>query len=98
MQVLALVAYLVEFLDVQQTFLIAAPTAVVSNWAQELSKWTPSIPFLLHQGPADARADAFYQTVRQLSLYPLQSVFGEGPQGGEASQIRNLATQSFPHS
>lgn len=58
-QVIALMAHLVEHQGVGEPFLIAAPAAVVDNWMRELDAWAPALPAVTYRGNAATRAHAF---------------------------------------
>ena len=62
-QVLALLAYLIETRNVCRPFLIAAPAAVVANWEKEVAAWLPQLKVITYRGPAATRITLFETVV-----------------------------------
>ena len=47
-QVIAVLAYLVESQGMKEPSLIVCPSSVLSNWQAELQAWAPGLHVLLH--------------------------------------------------
>ena len=58
-QTLALVSYLAEFKANRGPHLIVVPLSTVSNWVQEMVRWTPSLTHVAFKGNKDTRARLF---------------------------------------
>lgn len=56
LQVMALIAYLMEKKNCYGPHLIIVPNAVMVNWKSELSKWLPSVRCVYYVGSKDERA------------------------------------------
>jgi ATP-dependent DNA helicase len=55
-QTISLLAYLMEN-DINGPFLVVAPLSTLTNWIDELSFWTPTIPSCLYHGSKDERKE-----------------------------------------
>ncbi len=64
MQVIALLAHLLEAKREQGPFLIAAPASVLPNWEAELRAWAPALRVLVYRGSATNRAAALAAKVQ----------------------------------
>lgn len=64
LQVIALVAYLVQERRPAGPFMVVAPASLIANWEQEFQQWAPSLKLVSYKGSADARAGLFTQQVR----------------------------------
>lgn len=62
-QVMALIAYLMEHKNTFGPHLIIVPNAVVVNWKAELQTWLPSARCIFYVGKKDERARQFTQEV-----------------------------------
>ena len=62
-QVIAVLAYLVESQGAKEPSLIVCPSSVLSNWQAELQAWAPELTVLLHQGSAPERKARLAQHV-----------------------------------
>ncbi|KAJ8498993.1 hypothetical protein OPV22_009545 [Ensete ventricosum] len=62
-QVMALIAYLMEFKTNYGPHLIIVPNAVLVNWKSELLNWLPSISCIFYVGGKDERSKLFSQEV-----------------------------------
>ena len=69
-QVIAMLAYLVESQGIGEPFLIVCPSSVLSNWQAELQAWAPELSVLLHQGSAPERKARMAKHVSSHSLSP----------------------------
>ena len=69
-QVIAVLAYLVESQGTKEPFLVVCPSSVLSNWQAELQAWAPELTVLLHQGSAPERKAHLAQHVSSHSLSP----------------------------
>lgn len=65
-QVIAVLAYLVESQGIKEPSLIVCPSSVLSNWRAELQAWAPELTVLLHQGSAPERKARLAQHVSLL--------------------------------
>lgn len=63
LQVIALVAYLVQERRPAGPFMVVAPASLIANWEQEFHQWAPSLKLVSYKGSADARAALFTQQV-----------------------------------
>ena len=71
-QVIALLAFLVEARRVRGPFLVAAPASVLPNWAAEFAAWAPALRVLLYRGTASERAALLQDKVPGLDV-PMQT-------------------------
>eukprot|EP00262_Sarcandra_glabra_P019213 TRINITY_DN7166_c0_g2_i2.p1 TRINITY_DN7166_c0_g2~~TRINITY_DN7166_c0_g2_i2.p1 ORF type:complete len:1406 (-),score=309.05 TRINITY_DN7166_c0_g2_i2:372-4517(-) len=62
-QVMALIAYLMEFKGNYGPHLIIVPNAVLVNWKSELHNWLPSASCIYYVGTKDQRSKLFSQEV-----------------------------------
>ncbi|KAL0021938.1 hypothetical protein WJX79_009166 [Trebouxia sp. C0005] len=62
-QVIALVAYLVQERRRAGPFMVVAPSSLIANWEQEFHHWAPSLKLVSYKGSADARAALFTQQI-----------------------------------
>ncbi|XP_078440360.1 transcription regulatory protein SNF2 isoform X2 [Wolffia australiana] len=62
-QVMALIAYLMEFKGNNGPHLIIVPNAVLVNWKSELYHWLPSVCCIFYVGGKDERSKLFSQEV-----------------------------------
>ncbi|XP_042421381.1 ATP-dependent helicase BRM-like isoform X2 [Zingiber officinale] len=62
-QVMALIAYLMEFKGNYGPHLIIVPNAVLVNWKSELLNWLPSISCIFYVGSKEERSKLFSQEV-----------------------------------
>lgn len=63
LQIIALVAYLVQERRPAGPFMVVAPSSLIANWEQEFQQWAPSLKLVSYKGTADARAALFTQQV-----------------------------------
>lgn len=54
-QIVALIAYLMETKNVNGPFLIVAPLSVIDNWVREFESWTPHLKKIIYYGDKDGR-------------------------------------------
>ncbi|KAL7054116.1 hypothetical protein AAHC03_026521 [Spirometra sp. Aus1] len=54
-QTIGLITYLMEKKRVNGPYLIIVPLSVMSNWAMEFDKWSPSVKKILYKGSPQAR-------------------------------------------
>ena len=66
-QVIAVLAHLVESRGTKEPSLIVSPSSVLSNWQAELQAWAPGLCVLLHQGSAPERKARLAQQVSSCS-------------------------------
>ncbi|KAH7669570.1 DNA helicase protein [Dioscorea alata] len=62
-QVMALIAYLMEFKGNHGPHLIIVPNAVLVNWKSELFKWLPSVSCIFYVGTKEQRLKIFTEAV-----------------------------------
>jgi hypothetical protein len=62
-QVMALIAYLMEFKGNYGPHLIIVPNAVIVNWKSELLRWLPSVSCIFYVGGKEQRAKIYAQEV-----------------------------------
>ena len=56
-QVIAMLAYLVEARGQPGPFMVAAPSSLIANWEKEFAAWAPSLQLLVYRGtPAEREA------------------------------------------
>ena len=68
-QVIALVAHMVQERRTPGPFMIVCPSSLIANWEQEFRHWAPALKLVSYKGSADARAALFAQQVRCLPGY-----------------------------
>ncbi|KAM3016714.1 hypothetical protein FF2_000695 [Malus domestica] len=74
-QVMALIAYLMEFKGNYGPHLIIVPNAVLVNWKSELHTWLPSVSCIYYVGGKDQRAKLFSQEVCALKFNVLVTTY-----------------------
>ncbi|KAL3649566.1 hypothetical protein CASFOL_005969 [Castilleja foliolosa] len=74
-QVMALIAYLMEFKGNYGPHLIIVPNAVLVNWKSELHNWLPTVSCIYYVGGKDQRAKLFSQEVLALKFNVLVTTY-----------------------
>ncbi|CAL2241805.1 unnamed protein product [Prunus armeniaca] len=74
-QVMALIAYLMEFKGNYGPHLIIVPNAVLVNWKSELHTWLPSVSCIYYVGGKDQRSKLFSQEVCALKFNVLVTTY-----------------------
>ncbi|GAV64761.1 SNF2_N domain-containing protein/Helicase_C domain-containing protein [Cephalotus follicularis] len=74
-QVMALVAYLMEFKGNYGPHLIIVPNAVLVNWKSELHTWLPSVSCIYYVGGKDQRSKLFSQEVSAMKFNVLVTTY-----------------------
>ncbi|KAL8495204.1 hypothetical protein ACS0TY_019387 [Phlomoides rotata] len=74
-QVMALIAYLMEFKGNYGPHLIIVPNAVLVNWKSELHTWLPSVSCIYYVGGKDQRAKLFSQVVLAMKFNILVTTY-----------------------
>uniref|UniRef100_A0A803KZC0 ATP-dependent helicase BRM n=1 Tax=Chenopodium quinoa TaxID=63459 RepID=A0A803KZC0_CHEQI len=74
-QVMALIAYLMEFKGNYGPHLIIVPNAVLVNWKSELHTWLPSVSCIYYVGAKDQRAKLFSQEVCAMKFNVLVTTY-----------------------
>ncbi|GMP61416.1 hypothetical protein CsSME_00023893 [Camellia sinensis var. sinensis] len=74
-QVMALIAYLMEFKGNYGPHLIIVPNAVLVNWKSEFHNWLPSASCIFYVGAKDQRAKLFSQDVSALKFNVLVTTY-----------------------
>ncbi|XP_077223667.1 transcription regulatory protein SNF2 isoform X2 [Tasmannia lanceolata] len=74
-QVMALIAYLMEFKGNYGPHLIIVPNAVLVNWKSELHSWLPSVSCIYYVGGKDQRSKLFSQEVCALKFNVLVTTY-----------------------
>ncbi|KAG6730067.1 hypothetical protein I3842_01G060800 [Carya illinoinensis] len=74
-QVMALIAYLMEFKGNYGPHLIIVPNAVLVNWKSELHNWLPSVSCIFYVGGKDQRSKLFSQEVAALKFNVLVTTY-----------------------
>ncbi|KAJ6729744.1 SNF2/RAD54 HELICASE FAMILY [Salix viminalis] len=74
-QVMALIAYLMEFKGNYGPHLIIVPNAVLVNWKSELHSWLPSVSCIYYVGGKDQRAKLFSQEVSAMKFNVLVTTY-----------------------
>ncbi|AQK67811.1 ATP-dependent helicase BRM-like [Zea mays] len=74
-QVMALVAYLMEFKGNYGPHLIIVPNAVLVNWKSELLNWLPSASCIFYVGAKDQRQKLFSQEVMAMKFNVLVTTY-----------------------
>ncbi|WZZ56093.1 hypothetical protein YC2023_056200 [Brassica napus] len=74
-QVMALIAYLMEFKGNYGPHLIIVPNAVLVNWKSELHTWLPSVSCIYYVGTKDQRSKLFSQEVCALKFNVLVTTY-----------------------
>ncbi|XP_059634204.1 ATP-dependent helicase BRM [Cornus florida] len=74
-QVMALIAYLMEFKGNYGPHLIIVPNAVLVNWKSELHTWLPSVSCIFYVGGKEQRSKLFSQEVSALKFNVLVTTY-----------------------
>ncbi|XP_057780565.1 ATP-dependent helicase BRM isoform X2 [Salvia miltiorrhiza] len=74
-QVMALIAHLMEFKGNYGPHLIIVPNAVLVNWKSELHSWLPSVSCIYYVGGKDQRAKLFSQEVLAMKFNVLVTTY-----------------------
>ncbi len=74
-QVMALLAYLMEHKNNYGPHLIIVPNAVMVNWKSELNQWLPSVRCVYYVGQKEERARKFAQEVSSLQFNVLVTTY-----------------------
>ncbi|XAR54049.1 DNA helicase [Bertholletia excelsa] len=74
-QVLALIAYLMEFKGNYGPHLIIVPNAVLVNWKSEFLNWLPSVSCIFYVGAKDERSKLFSQEVTAMKFNVLVTTY-----------------------
>ncbi|KAK4593758.1 hypothetical protein RGQ29_017743 [Quercus rubra] len=74
-QVMALIAYLMEFKGNYGPHLIIVPNAVLVNWKSELHTWLPSASCIFYVGGKDQRSKLFSQEVCAMKFNVLVTTY-----------------------
>ncbi|KAK4415921.1 ATP-dependent helicase BRM [Sesamum alatum] len=74
-QVMALIAYLMEFKGNYGPHLIIVPNAVLVNWKSELHNWLPTVSCIYYVGGKDQRSKLFSQEVLAMKFNVLVTTY-----------------------
>ncbi|XP_061360032.1 ATP-dependent helicase BRM [Gastrolobium bilobum] len=74
-QVMALIAYLMEYKGNYGPHLIIVPNAVLVNWKSELHTWLPSVSCIYYVGTKDHRSKLFSQEVMAMKFNVLVTTY-----------------------
>ncbi|KAK6920103.1 Glutamine-Leucine-Glutamine, QLQ [Dillenia turbinata] len=74
-QVMALIAYLMEFKGNYGPHLIIVPNAVLVNWKSEFHNWLPSVSCIFYVGGKDQRSKLFSQEVCAMKFNVLVTTY-----------------------
>ncbi|XP_074272874.1 ATP-dependent helicase BRM [Silene latifolia] len=74
-QVMALIAYLMEYKGNYGPHLIIVPNAVLVNWKSELRTWLPSVSCIYYVGSKDQRSKLFSQEVCAMKFNVLVTTY-----------------------
>ncbi|KAJ0797562.1 putative DNA helicase chromatin remodeling SNF2 family [Helianthus annuus] len=74
-QVMALIAYLMEFKSNYGPHLIIVPNAVLVNWKSELHNWLPNVSCIYYVGNKDQRTKLFSQEVLHVKFNVLVTTY-----------------------
>ncbi|GAB2217338.1 hypothetical protein Drorol1_Dr00000512 [Drosera rotundifolia] len=74
-QVMALIAYLMEFKGNYGPHLIIVPNAVLVNWKSELHNWLPTVSCIFYVGQKDQRSKLFSHEVCALKFNVLVTTY-----------------------
>ncbi|XP_027335787.1 ATP-dependent helicase BRM-like [Abrus precatorius] len=74
-QVMALIAYLMEFKGNYGPHLIIVPNAVLVNWKSEFYNWLPSVSCIFYVGGKDHRSKLFSQEVSAMKFNVLVTTY-----------------------
>lgn len=75
LQVMALLAFLMENKNVFGPHLIIVPNAVIVNWKSELSQWLPDVRCVYYVGNKDERARKYSAEVQSLQFNVLVTTY-----------------------
>ena len=75
LQVMALVAYLMEHKGNFGPHLIIVPNAVIVNWKAELTQWLPDVRCVYYVGAKDERAKKYAAEVQSLQFNVLVTTY-----------------------
>ncbi|KAL8235815.1 hypothetical protein R6Q59_016896 [Mikania micrantha] len=74
-QVMSLIAYLMEFKSNYGPHLIIVPNAVLVNWKSELHNWLPNVSCIYYVGNKDQRSKLFSQEVCHMKFNVLVTTY-----------------------
>nr|XP_027109594.1 ATP-dependent helicase BRM-like [Coffea arabica] len=74
-QVMSLIAYLMEFKGNYGPHLIVVPNAVLVNWKSELHNWLPNVSCIYYVGGKDQRSKLFSQEVSAMKFNVLVTTY-----------------------
>ncbi|KAK7394748.1 hypothetical protein VNO78_15285 [Psophocarpus tetragonolobus] len=74
-QVMALIAYLMEFKGNYGPHLIIVPNAVMVNWKSELYTWLPSVSCIFYAGGKDYRSKLYSQEIMAMKFNVLVTTY-----------------------
>ncbi|XP_047156353.1 ATP-dependent helicase BRM-like [Vigna umbellata] len=74
-QVMALIAYLMEFKGNYGPHLIIVPNAVMVNWKSELHTWLPSVSCIFYAGGKDYRSKLYSQEIMAMKFNVLVTTY-----------------------
>ncbi|KAH7294245.1 hypothetical protein KP509_28G062400 [Ceratopteris richardii] len=74
-QVMALIAYLMEFKGNYGPHLIIVPNAVIVNWKSELLRWLPSVSCIFYVGGKEQRSKLYLQEVCAMKFNVLVTTY-----------------------
>ncbi|KAG2404299.1 ATP-dependent helicase [Vigna angularis] len=74
-QVMALIAYLMEFKGNYGPHLIIVPNAVMVNWKSELYTWLPSVSCIFYAGGKDYRTKLYSQEIMAMKFNVLVTTY-----------------------
>ncbi|CDP08793.1 unnamed protein product [Coffea canephora] len=74
-QVMSLIAYLMEFKGNYGPHLIIVPNAVLVNWKSELHNWLPNVSCIYYVGGKDQRSKLFSQEVSAMKFNVLVTTY-----------------------
>ncbi|KAL3536805.1 hypothetical protein ACH5RR_000171 [Cinchona calisaya] len=74
-QVMSLIAYLMEFKGNYGPHLIVVPNAVLVNWKSEFHNWLPSVTCIFYVGGKDQRSKLFSQEVLAMKFNVLVTTY-----------------------
>ena len=75
LQVMALLAYLMENKNVFGPHLIIVPNAVIVNWKAELTQWLPNVRCVYYVGTKDERSRKYAAEVQSLQFNVLVTTY-----------------------
>jgi SWI/SNF-related matrix-associated actin-dependent regulator of chromatin subfamily A member 2/4 len=75
LQVMALIAYLMEHKNNYGPHLIIVPNAVMVNWKSELTQWLPGVRCVYYVGQKEERARKFASEVSSLQFNVLVTTY-----------------------